>query len=632
MATFNGTPGNDNLVGTANADTFNPELGNDAVSGLGGDDTINYRGGSDEYDGGAAVDTVVISEDIDASVFQGAEAPTLPNPAPASWGFQGGLSAGDDFRAAGFEFFYDTGSNTDTNGILTTGVELFQFDDFLFDTTVSQIVPVALAAPVMSPAASAAQGMGFDISGFGAGQLLQARGYNAPTQEFEAAATAREITNVNGTDITENGQVVTFGGGSQIRVQNGGTTGQVEYSPGAEFLASVGTFANPINLAGTADETVVATITDGSNPVDVEFTPMVQFGANFDDNYLSHVIQGTTVANAINAQGGDDFVSAGDGDDVVTGGAGDDQLFAGGPGVSASTTNGNDLFVGNEGNDTLGGGAGDDFLVGDSLLVGATAVDSLGGAAFGGSVPNGPAGFTDGATGTAAGGTLDDGSDDISGGDGNDVIITGSAADLNGNGDIEANEIFGFAPDAAYGAAGDDSIVGAGGDDSLFAGEGDDAVAGLDGDDQLGGRGGNDFIEGDAGDDQIFGAAGNDTLDGDAGDDLIFGGAGNDDIEGWAGNDTLWAGTGDDTLEGDGGENIFAFVRDPSSTPDEITDFTDAFDLIDLSELGVSFSDISQADSAGDRLLTINLGGGDSQQIQLNGEAGTVLTEADFIL
>ena len=40
MAVYNGTNGNDNLTGTAEADTFNPLLGQDTVDGLGGSDIL----------------------------------------------------------------------------------------------------------------------------------------------------------------------------------------------------------------------------------------------------------------------------------------------------------------------------------------------------------------------------------------------------------------------------------------------------------------------------------------------------------------------------------------------------------------------------------------------------------------
>ena len=47
MATFNGTTGNDSLLGTAGDDTFNPLTGKDTIDGGAGNDTLNIDNSTD---------------------------------------------------------------------------------------------------------------------------------------------------------------------------------------------------------------------------------------------------------------------------------------------------------------------------------------------------------------------------------------------------------------------------------------------------------------------------------------------------------------------------------------------------------------------------------------------------------
>ena len=133
------------------------------------------------------------------------------------------------------------------------------------------------------------------------------------------------------------------------------------------------------------------------------------------------------------------------------------------------------------------------------------------------------------------------------GGAGDDTLIGGDAADH------------------LVGGAGNDNLDGAGGNDVLDGGDGNDTLTGGDGDDTLNGRAGDDTLLGGSGHDILNGGAGNDTLDGGSGDDILHGGAGNDTLiggrgadilDGGAGNDTLTGGAGNDTLQGGAGDDI----------------------------------------------------------------------------
>src|SRR5262245_47866624 len=78
----------------------------------------------------------------------------------------------------------------------------------------------------------------------------------------------------------------------------------------------------------------------------------------------------------------------------------------------------------------------------------------------------------------------------INGGDGNDVIIGGSSADV------------------LSGQQGDDTLLGGGGSDVLNGDDGDDSLDGGTGDDHLNGEGGNDVLNGGDGSDVVNGDQG----------------------------------------------------------------------------------------------------------------------------
>jgi Ca2+-binding RTX toxin-like protein len=97
------------------------------------------------------------------------------------------------------------------------------------------------------------------------------------------------------------------------------------------------------------------------------------------------------------------------------------------------------------------------------------------------------------------------------------------------------------------------------GDDLLLVDSDVDANIKADGgagNDLLIGGGGNDTLDGGKGDDLIFGGAGDDKIKGGRGNDLIFGGSGNDKINGGRGNDVIFGGPGDDTIKGGKGRDL----------------------------------------------------------------------------
>lgn len=103
---------------------------------------------------------------------------------------------------------------------------------------------------------------------------------------------------------------------------------------------------------------------------------------------------------------------------------------------------------------------------------------------------------------------------------------------------------------------GNDLVIGGDGADTISGGDGNDHIfgksvsGGPDGADQLSGGGGSDYLQGNAGNDTIDGGGGSDRINGGANDDLISGGIGNDSVNGNLGNDTIDGGDGNDFLRG----------------------------------------------------------------------------------
>lgn len=103
-----------------------------------------------------------------------------------------------------------------------------------------------------------------------------------------------------------------------------------------------------------------------------------------------------------------------------------------------------------------------------------------------------------------------------------------------------------------------------------------------------GGLGFDRLIAGD-GDDRVSGGAHGDDLFGGFGIDLLFGGTGDDTLQGGPGRDELFGGTMEDVLSGGlnnddltggGGADVFIFA--PGDGSDQITDFVNGTDRLDL--------------------------------------------------
>ena len=301
---------------------------------------------------------------------------------------------------------------------------------------------------------------------------------------------------------------------------------------------------------------------------------------------------GTTENLVVNANGGDDVITAGnglanliqltldggDGNDTITGGDGNDTLIGG---------NGNDVITGGRGNDVALLGTGNDTFVwnpgdGSDTVEGQDGFDTL---QFNGANVNENVNIS--ANGSRVRFTRDVGNVtmDINGierinfvalGDLDNIVVNNLAGtgvsqvaiDLSGTpgsnvGDGVSDSV------TVNGTAGNDTVQvsGVGGFVTVAGLPASVTLAGAEGaNDRLiiDTLGGNDVISAaglQAGTVQltIDGGAGNDTITGSDGNDILIGGDGNDTITGGRGNDTATLGNGNDTFvwnPGDGSDIV----------------------------------------------------------------------------
>jgi Ca2+-binding RTX toxin-like protein len=210
-------------------------------------------------------------------------------------------------------------------------------------------------------------------------------------------------------------------------------------------------------------------------------------GTIFNDNNTFQVngsfiqffgqINGTTTADTIFADNGDDIVFAGGGDDSVDGWNGNDTL---------NGEAGNDFMQGYFGNDTLNGGDGNDTLNGEAdndTLNGGSGDDVLSGGS---------------------------GNDFLDGGFGFDTIDGGSGIDTTTysffSGGIDANLTTGVVAFPSNSTLTDtlidiENIIGSTGNDKIVGSSVNNTISGIAGNDILVGSGGNDTLDGGTGSD-----------------------------------------------------------------------------------------------------------------------------------
>ncbi|MBP1853588.1 beta strand repeat-containing protein, partial [Rhizobium halophytocola] len=257
--------------------------------------------------------------------------------------------------------------------------------------------------------------------------------------------------------------------------------------------------------------------------------------------------------------GGADKADLGDGDNWVIGDSGeivrtdavDVSLTTTSPEIGGNDTintgTGDDIVIGGAGSDTLHTGDGDNIILGDS------------------------GSYRAGSTNRLASETHDsDGDDIVTTGAGNDIVILGGGADTADMGDGD-NWVVGDSGEIVWTDASDVSLTttspAIGGSDIITTGTGDDIVIGGAGSDTLHAGDGDNIILGDSGSYQAGSTnrLASETHDSD-GDDIVTSGSGNDIVILGGGADTADLGDGDNWVVGDSGEIVWTDAADVSLT------------------------------------------------------------------
>jgi Ca2+-binding RTX toxin-like protein len=609
--------GIEDIDGSAFDDVLTGNAGTNMIFGVGGNDTIEGGDGADWLDGGQGIDTLSYAGSnagvaVDLTTGQA-------NGGHATGDFFGGVGNGGFENLTGSAFgdtlTGDTGANTIDGGDGDDIIRGAAGADVLLGGAGSDTVSyagsnAAVTVDLTAQTATGGHATGDTISGF---ENVVGSDFN---DTIVASAAANRIDGGGGTDTVSyanaaTGVMVGLTGGVGALGAAGDILTNVENLTGSAFDdVLIGSSAVNIIEGGDGDDFI-----DGGAGAD-----RLSGGANtaFGDGvgYLGSSV-GVTVNLALTTA----QISAGDASgDILSG-------FENLEGSSHADTllgdAGDNLIRGHQGDDTIEGGAGADNLDGgadsDTLRYAASnaavqvnlaANTATGGHATGDTILNFEnvigSGFNDDLIGTAGVNVLDGGlgNDTLEGGAGADTLIGGAGIDTAryaasaGSVFVDLNLV---GPQVSGGdAAGDtlngvENVIGSSFNDNLLGSAAANNLVGGDGNDFIEGRGGADVLDGGNGTfdtlsyvssaagvtvnlttntatggdatgdiisnfENIFGSNAADTLTGSAGSNNLRGRGGNDVLSGMAGDDVLFGGNGADTLNGGDGIDTVRYL------------------------------------------------------------------------
>jgi Ca2+-binding RTX toxin-like protein len=710
MATFTGTNADETITPQFVSPTITatggarPSNASDFIDGGDGNDTMDSGGGGDIVTGGRGNDVANLGAGNDLFVWNpGDGSDTVDGQSGFdTLQFNGSnVSENMEISANGgrARLFRDVGNVTmDLNSIeriqlaALGGADKITVDD-LTGTGVKQIAVDLAAAPGSGDGQAdtvIVNGTaGNDhISVASSGSSIFVSGLPAQVT-INGAEGVNDSVVVNGLGGNDSIDASALGAGQiNLTIDGGDGNDTIIGSGGADMLIGgagddiiTGGAGNDVALLGDGNDTFIWNPGDGSDSVDGQAgTDTLDFnGSDANENISisangSHVRLSRDIGNVtmdisgvenvvINANGGEDIISAGNGlaglthltidggagNDTITGGDGNDLLIGG---------DGNDVVLGGRGNDVAQLGTGDDTFVwnpgdGSDTVDGQAGTDTL---VFNGSNVN------ENISISANGGrvtlfrdvgnvTMDlnsiehiqlaalGGADTITVNDLTGTGVTQVAIDLSSppgsnTGDGQADTVI-IDSSTRNNAI---SITSSGGSIVVSGLPETVTITGAEGaNDQLviNGLGGNDTIDASglvagAIGLTIDGGDGNDTIIGSRGSDVLIGGAGNDVITGGTGNDVAFLGDGNDTFiwnPGDGSDT----VEGQAGTDTLLFNGSNANENIDISANGSRarlFRDVGAVtmDLNGIEHIQLNAAGG-ADTITVNDLTGTDVTQ-----
>ena len=672
----------ENVEGSAHGDVLTGDGGANRLLGAGGNDTLTGSAGADRLEGGAGEDTVsyagssaAVMVDLGAGTVSGgdAEGDTISGVENVEGSAHGDVLAGDGganrlFGAGGDDTLEggagadrleggadeDTASYAGSAAAVTVnlGTDTVSGGDAGGDVLVDiENVEGSAHGDVLTGDGGVNRlfgaggddtltgGAGADWLEGGAGADRLEGGADEDTASYAGSAAAVTVNlgtdTVSGGDAegdvlvdienvegSAHGDVLTgdgdanrlLGAGGDDTLTGGAGADRLEGGAGADRLEG-GADEDTASYAGSAAAVAVNLGTDTVSGGDAEGDVLVDI-ENVEGSAHGDELTGDGGANRLLGAGGDDTLTGGAGADRLEGGAGEDTAsYAGAArGVTVNLATGRGSA----------GDARDDVLVEIENLEGSARGDQL---------------------------TGDDGANRLFGAWGNDTLTGGAGADRLDGGPgadtasyLDSDEAVTVNLGTGQGRHGDaegDTYVFI---EIVFGSDYGDRLTGDFGDNLLLGWNGNDTLVGGAGADQLRGSEGVDTLSYAGSDAAVTvslqsgsasGGHARGDtftsienLEGSAHGDTLTGDNGDNSLSGGAGSDTFIFLADNGT--DNITDFTNGEDLIDLSAFSLSGFEALTTSSSPDG-VTVDLTAHGGGTVLLEGFDIGDLDATDFI-
>jgi Ca2+-binding RTX toxin-like protein len=347
---------------------------------------------------------------------------------------------------------------------------------------------------------------------------------------------------------------VSGGGGDDTIYGGGGSGDEIHGNGGNDILRSGGSgsyFGDAGNDLIHAASGTPETLNGGSG---VDTLDVSSFAFAYEVN----------LATGVTNYGGESFINF----ENLISGLGDDAITGSSVANVIRTGAGGDVVLARRGHDSVEGGAGADDLNGgdgiDTLLFG------------------GVAGVTVSlATNTGSGGDAEGDTyanfENITSGDGADVLTGSSGANVLRAGGGADTVHAGNGHDTVDGGSGADDLDGGNGVDTLWYEDDADITVSLTTGTASGGDANGDTfanfenVTTGSGDDVLTGSSGVNVLRGGAGADVLDGGTGNDELYGEDGDDIIDGAQGIDTMRGGLG-NDFYVIGNPGETVEELAD------------------------------------------------------------